>query len=64
MSITQKLEKYFSLSFVRHIETYEDGRKLFVAEERGIPSLVTIDSEGWVLIKNNNSAWWDVLGTI
>lgn len=59
---TEMLTEGFDLMFVVHIQTYECGRKLFTAEERGIPSLVTIDSDGHVMIKNNNSAWWDYLG--
>ncbi|AVO23076.1 hypothetical protein [Bacillus phage Anath] len=64
MNTTQQLTKRFNLLFVVHIQTYECGRKLFTAEEGGKPSLVTVDSEGWVLIKNNDSAWWDVLGNL
>ena len=61
-TVTERLTEGFDLMFVVHVQTYEDGRKLFTAEERGIPSLVTIDPDGHVMIKNNNSAWWDYLG--
>lgn len=60
--IIRELEERFDLTHLALLEVYPDGRMLFSCQERGVPSLVTIDKEAWIMIRNNTSVFWDVLG--
>lgn len=60
--IIRELEERFDLTHLALLEVYPDGRMLFSCQEREVPSLLTIDSDAWILIRNNTSVFWDVLG--
>jgi hypothetical protein len=61
-SIIRELEQRFNLTHIGLFEVFDDGRLLFTCQENSKPSLLTIDKDAWVLIKNNDSQFWDVLG--
>lgn len=58
----ERLEGGFSLTEVKLVQTYEDNRQLFTCKDRSKPSLLTINADGHVMIKNSDSAFWDYLG--
>lgn len=64
MNYTQELESKFDLLFVNLVQTYEDGRYLYTCMDGSKPSLLTVDADKVVLIKNHDSAFWDYLGGV
>jgi hypothetical protein len=62
--VIRDLEERYDLTHLALIEEYPDGRLLFTCQEREIPSILTIDADSWVLIKNNDSQFYDVLGSL
>lgn len=45
-------------------ELTEDGKKQFSCIDLGVESTLTIDKEGWVIVRPNDGGFADVLGTI
>lgn len=52
------------LTFIAFEHADRDGKRVFSCIESDEKATITVDIEGWVMVKPTNSAFSDVFGTI